>query len=163
MRLDLMPVCIFFSGIIKRRHQGSKLVHKYDGKKRMSTPHGCLWSAGRVSSYATKTSINFFPFCTLILTLNFFFCRFTVEADEPIEALTIIAEYVGDVDYLKNREDDEGNNSMMTLLYASDRSQSLIICPDKRSNISRFISGINNHTRYVSIIFKFYSLHMLES
>ncbi|XP_039687622.1 histone-lysine N-methyltransferase ATXR6 isoform X2 [Medicago truncatula] len=72
---------------------------------------------------------------------------YTVEADKPIEALTIIAEYVGDVDYLKNREDDEVNNSMMTLLYASDPSQSLIICPDKRSNIARFISGINNHTR----------------
>jgi len=85
-----------------------------------------------------------FPFCTLILTLKFFFCRFTVEADEPIEALTIIAEYVGDVDYVKNREDDEGNNNIMTLLYASDPSQSLIICPDKRSNLARFISGINN-------------------
>jgi len=45
--------------------------------------------------------------------------------------LTIIAEYVGDVDYVKNREDDEGNNSMMTLLYASDPSQSRIICADK--------------------------------
>jgi len=58
--------------------------------------------------------------------------------------LTIIAEYVGDVDYVKNREDDEGNNRMMTLLYASDPSQSLIIYrPDKPSNIARFISGIN--------------------
>ncbi|AET02742.1 histone-lysine N-methyltransferase ATXR6-like protein [Medicago truncatula] len=68
---------------------------------------------------------------------------FTVEADEPIEALTIIAEYVGDVDYVKNRENDEGNNNMMTLLYAFDPSQSLIICPNKRSNIAHFISRIN--------------------
>jgi [histone H3]-lysine27 N-methyltransferase len=57
--------------------------------------------------------------------------------------LTIIAEYVGDVDYIKNREDDEGDNNMMTLLYAADPSQSLIICPDKRSNLAHFISGIN--------------------
>ncbi|KAK4480523.1 hypothetical protein RD792_013599 [Penstemon davidsonii] len=71
---------------------------------------------------------------------------FTVEADRPIRDLTIITEYVGDVDYLKNHEDDDGD-SMMTLLTASDPSKNLVICPDKRSNIARFINGINNHTR----------------
>ncbi|KAJ7959376.1 putative Histone-lysine N-methyltransferase ATXR6 [Quillaja saponaria] len=71
---------------------------------------------------------------------------FTVEADRSIKDLTIITEYVGDVDYLKNRENDDGD-SMMTLLSASDPSQTLVICPDKRSNIARFINGINNHTR----------------
>ncbi|XP_022875326.1 histone-lysine N-methyltransferase ATXR6-like isoform X2 [Olea europaea var. sylvestris] len=70
---------------------------------------------------------------------------FTVEADKFIRDLTIITEYVGDVDYLKNRENDDGD-SMMTLLSASDPSKSLVICPDKRSNIARFINGINNHT-----------------
>jgi hypothetical protein len=99
-----------------------------------------------------------FSFCTL--TLNRFFCRFTVEADKPIKDLTIITEYVGDVDFLKNREYDDGD-SIMTLLTASNPSQSLVICPDKRSNIARFINGINNHTPYVSSIFKFYSLHMM--
>ncbi|KAK4431307.1 Histone-lysine N-methyltransferase ATXR6 [Sesamum alatum] len=69
---------------------------------------------------------------------------FTVEADRFIRDLTIITEYVGDVDYLKNREDDDGD-SMMTLLTAADPSKSLVICPDKRSNIARFINGINNH------------------
>ncbi|KAF8677204.1 hypothetical protein HU200_046681 [Digitaria exilis] len=63
---------------------------------------------------------------------------FTVEADRFIKDLTIITEYVGDVDYLRNRENDDGD-SMMTLL-------SLVICPDRRSNIARFINGINNHT-----------------
>lgn len=70
---------------------------------------------------------------------------FTVEADKSIKDLTIITEYVGDVDFLKNREYDDGD-SIMTLLSASNPSQSLVICPDKRSNIARFINGINNHT-----------------
>uniref|UniRef100_A0A1J3DQD0 [histone H3]-lysine(27) N-methyltransferase n=1 Tax=Noccaea caerulescens TaxID=107243 RepID=A0A1J3DQD0_NOCCA len=71
---------------------------------------------------------------------------FTVEADRCIKDLTIITEYVGDVDYLSNREDNYDGDSMMTLLHASDPLQCLVICPDKRSNIARFISGINNHT-----------------
>ncbi|KAK2992765.1 hypothetical protein RJ640_023278 [Escallonia rubra] len=70
---------------------------------------------------------------------------FTVEADKFIRDLTIITEYVGDVDYLKNRENDAGD-SMMTLLSAADPSKRLVICPDKHSNIARFINGINNHT-----------------
>ncbi|KMT15966.1 hypothetical protein BVRB_3g051490 [Beta vulgaris subsp. vulgaris] len=70
---------------------------------------------------------------------------FTVEADRFIKDLTIITEYVGDVDYLRNRENDDGD-SMMTLLSASNPSQSLVVCPDKRSNIARFVNGINNYT-----------------
>ncbi|CAA7399812.1 unnamed protein product [Spirodela intermedia] len=70
---------------------------------------------------------------------------FTVEADKFIKDLTVVAEYVGDVDYLKNREHDDGD-SMMTLLSADNLSRSLVICPDKRGNIARFISGINNYT-----------------
>lgn len=72
-------------------------------------------------------------------------CSFTVEADGPIKDMTFIAEYTGDVDYLKNREKDDCD-SMMTLLLANDSSRSLVICPDKRGNIARFINGINNHT-----------------
>ncbi|KAI4317120.1 hypothetical protein L6164_025024 [Bauhinia variegata] len=71
---------------------------------------------------------------------------YTVEADGPIKDMTFLAEYVGDVDYLKSREHDDCD-SMMTLLLATDSSQSLVICPDKRGNIARFISGINNHTQ----------------
>ncbi|KAK6926042.1 SET domain [Dillenia turbinata] len=70
---------------------------------------------------------------------------FTVQADRFIRDLTIVTEYVGDVDYLRNREHDDGD-SMMTLLSSADPSKSLVICPDKRSNIARFINGINNHT-----------------
>ncbi|ESQ40914.1 hypothetical protein EUTSA_v10013971mg [Eutrema salsugineum] len=71
---------------------------------------------------------------------------YTVEADGPIKDLTFIAEYTGDVDYLKNREHDDCD-SIMTLLLSEDPSKSLVICPDKYGNISRFISGINNHNR----------------
>ncbi|KNA19714.1 hypothetical protein SOVF_058990 [Spinacia oleracea] len=70
---------------------------------------------------------------------------FTVQADRSIRDLTIITEYVGDVDYLRNRENDDGD-SIMTLLSASNPSQNLVVCPDKRSNIARFINGINNYT-----------------
>jgi hypothetical protein len=72
-------------------------------------------------------------------------CSFTVEADEQIKDLTFLAEYTGDVDYIKNRENDDCD-SMMTLLLAMDPSKSLVICPDKHGNIARFINGINNHS-----------------
>jgi [histone H3]-lysine27 N-methyltransferase len=70
---------------------------------------------------------------------------FTVEADRFIRDLTVITEYVGDVDFLRDREHDDGD-SIMTLLSAPSPARSLVICPDKRSNIARFINGINNHT-----------------
>lgn len=35
----------------------------------------------------------------------------------------------------------------MTLLLSAESSESLVICPDKRGNIARFINGINNHTQ----------------
>lgn len=71
---------------------------------------------------------------------------YTVEADDLIKDMTIIAEYTGDVDYLNKRERDDCD-SMMTLLVGAKSSQSLVICADKRGNIARFISGINNHTQ----------------
>lgn len=74
-----------------------------------------------------------------------FICSYTVEVDGTIKDMTIIAEYAGDVDYIKNREKDDCD-SMMTLLLASDSSKNLVVCADKLGNISRFVSGINNHT-----------------
>ncbi|XP_024977634.1 probable Histone-lysine N-methyltransferase ATXR5 [Cynara cardunculus var. scolymus] len=69
---------------------------------------------------------------------------YTVEADDLIKDLTLIAEYAGEVDYIRNREDDDGD-SMMSLLLATDPDISLVICPDRRANIARFVSGVNNH------------------
>ncbi|XP_020203608.1 probable Histone-lysine N-methyltransferase ATXR5 [Cajanus cajan] len=71
---------------------------------------------------------------------------YTVEADDTIKDMTLIAEYTGDVDYLRKRERDDCD-SMMTLLIAAESCDSLVICADKRGNIARFISGINNHTQ----------------
>ncbi|KAF6146023.1 hypothetical protein GIB67_033382 [Kingdonia uniflora] len=51
----------------------------------------------------------------------------------------------GDVDYLKNQKHDSGD-SMMTLISATNPSESLVICPERCGNIAHFISGINNHT-----------------
>lgn len=70
---------------------------------------------------------------------------FVVEADSHIKDLTLIAEYTGDVDYMCNRLNDDSDN-LMGLLFPRDPSKELVICPDKRGNIARFISGINNHT-----------------
>ncbi|CAD6252734.1 unnamed protein product [Miscanthus lutarioriparius] len=70
---------------------------------------------------------------------------FTVQADGNIKDMTFLAEYSGDVDYLENRANDDCD-CLMTLLLSANPSQNLVICPDKWGNISRFFSGINNHT-----------------
>ncbi|KAL6853961.1 hypothetical protein ACP4OV_019990 [Aristida adscensionis] len=70
--------------------------------------------------------------------------RTHTEADGDIKDMTFIAEYVGDVDYLEHRANDDCD-CLMTLLLTEDPSQRLVICPDRRGNISRFIGGINNH------------------
>ncbi|GAB2283186.1 Probable Histone-lysine N-methyltransferase atxr5, variant 2 [Dionaea muscipula] len=83
--------------------------------------------------------------CPPLLVVHDSYEGFTVEADSQIKDMTYIAEYCGDVDYIKNRERDDCD-SLMTLLLSTDPSESLVICPDKRGNIARFINGINNHT-----------------
>ncbi|XP_024364099.1 histone-lysine N-methyltransferase ATXR6 [Physcomitrium patens] len=70
---------------------------------------------------------------------------FVVEADGNIKDLTIIAEYTGEVDYMRCREHDSGN-SIMGLLFSDDPAKELVICPDRCGNIARFVSGINNHS-----------------
>ena len=69
-------------------------------------------------------------------------------ADANIKDMTFIAEFAGDVDYLENRENDDCD-CLMTLLWIADPFQRLVTCPDKRGNISRFTTGINNHTPLV--------------
>lgn len=96
------------------------------------------------SKYSYTRSLGFLDSASIeLVALSWF--RFTVEADGLIKDMTFLTEYTGDVDYTQNREHDDGD-SMMSLLSAADKSKSLVICPDKRGNIARFISGINNHT-----------------
>ncbi|EYU30394.1 hypothetical protein MIMGU_mgv1a024331mg, partial [Erythranthe guttata] len=56
-------------------------------------------------------------------------------------------------DYIINLEQDDCD-SMMTLLSSADPSKSLVACADRLGNISRVISGINNHTtkKYVKCV-----------
>lgn len=90
-----------------------------------------------------KCSLMRITIWTKLLEIRFW-SRYTVEADGPIKDMTFISEYTGDVDFIDNREHDDCD-SMMTLLLATEPSQSLVICADKRGNIARFINGINNH------------------
>jgi hypothetical protein len=53
-------------------------------------------------------------------------------------------EYIGNVNYIKNKEFDDCDQ--MTLLLAIEAFNNLVICDDKHKNISRIISGINSHT-----------------
>lgn len=69
--------------------------------------------------------------------------RYVVVADAPIEDRTLLSEYVGQVDFLANRECDSCD-SIMDLLRTGDPSSSLVIVPDRVGNLARYISGINN-------------------
>ena len=55
-----------------------------------------------------------------------------MQADAYIKDLTFLTEYTGDVDYLKNREND-GCDSIMTLLSPADPSKKLVIFLDKHA------------------------------
>ncbi|KAF3660240.1 hypothetical protein FXO37_13582 [Capsicum annuum] len=83
--------------------------------------------------------------------LLLFNSRFTIEVDVFIRDWTMITEYVRDVDYLNNREADDGD-STMTLLSTNNTSKDLVICLDKRNNIARFINNKHlksGNTRYL--------------
>ncbi|KAB2596838.1 histone-lysine N-methyltransferase ATXR6 [Pyrus ussuriensis x Pyrus communis] len=73
---------------------------------------------------------------------------FTVEADKHIRDLTLITEYAGDVDYLKNRENDDGD-STMTLLSAV----TVIWCSDwrKKQNLRCVRFNVNGESRVLLI------------
>eukprot|EP01017_Pseudomicrothorax_dubius_P011867 TRINITY_DN14569_c0_g1_i2.p1 TRINITY_DN14569_c0_g1~~TRINITY_DN14569_c0_g1_i2.p1 ORF type:complete len:510 (-),score=89.43 TRINITY_DN14569_c0_g1_i2:39-1568(-) len=68
---------------------------------------------------------------------------YIVRADARIPARTLIAEYVGEVDFARNHVFDD-NDSIMDLLRTVQSSTSLVIIPKARANIARFLSGINN-------------------
>ena len=57
--------------------------------------------------------------------------------------LTLIGEYLGEVRTLRQVLFDE-NDSIMELLSTGDADTTLMIRPEKFSNIGRFFNGINN-------------------
>jgi hypothetical protein len=69
---------------------------------------------------------------------------FVVQARSIIPKFTLISEYVGDVDFLRKRLLDQ-NDSIMDLIRTPHSSSYLVICPESKGNIARFISGINNN------------------
>ena len=74
---------------------------------------------------------------------------YAVKANTRIKKNTLICEYTGDV--LTFKEfclRGIKNDSIMDLTYTPQSETSLIICPYKHSNIARFISGINNFTKF---------------
>lgn len=66
-----------------------------------------------------------------------------VQALEDIHALTLICEYSGEINLARKRLFDR-NDSIMDLIRTPSSTNSLVICPDKKGNLARFLSGINN-------------------
>ena len=64
---------------------------------------------------------------------------FVVEPDNAIKYLTIVAEYIGDVDYISNRNRDDGVSIIMGLLLTNSLDKERVICPNKRGHIARFV------------------------
>ena len=60
--------------------------------------------------------------------------------------MTMLCEYTGEVDFSANHLLSE-NDSIMELLRTSSSETSLVIIPNRYSNLARFISGINNHSK----------------
>ncbi|KAL4505289.1 hypothetical protein ABPG72_016356 [Tetrahymena utriculariae] len=71
---------------------------------------------------------------------------FIVRAMDDIKAKTLICEYVGEVDYARNHIFNK-NDSIMDLLRTARSKTSLVIVPDKKGNLARFLSGINNTSK----------------
>ena len=67
-----------------------------------------------------------------------------MKATDNIPIYTLICEYTGEVGHLRKNLFDVTNDSIFDLLKAPSSSQSLVVYPGNRSNIARFISGINN-------------------
>lgn len=72
---------------------------------------------------------------------------FVVEADAAIPDRTLICEYVGEVATVRQLRKDTlaaDSDSLMDLLRGADSKSTLLINPDRKGNIARFLSGINN-------------------
>lgn len=72
--------------------------------------------------------------------------RFIVRAIDDISQNTIITEYTGEVDLLRNQL-LSNNDSIMDLIRSPNSASSLVILTEKYGNLARFLSGINNYRR----------------
>ena len=80
---------------------------------------------------------------------------FVVRAQDDIAKGTLICEYVGLV-YTYRELVFSSNDSIMTLLKTPRSETTLVILPEKHGNISKFISGVNNHNQELkySVLYK---------
>jgi len=72
---------------------------------------------------------------------------YDVTADKDIKERTLICEYIGEVITLRKCVDLEAtnkNDSIMDLRVGCNSDETLIIRPEKLTNMARFINGINN-------------------
>lgn len=69
---------------------------------------------------------------------------YDVKAIKNIPRGTIICEYVGEVITKREALNMPSYNDMMELLTTNDADSSLLIWPQKKTNIARFINGVNN-------------------
>ena len=72
---------------------------------------------------------------------------YDVIVDKDIKEKTLICEYIGEVITLRKCVDLEAtnkNDSIMDLRIGCNSDETLIIRPEKQTNMARFINGINN-------------------
>ena len=60
--------------------------------------------------------------------------------------LTLLCEYSGEV-YISRKKLFDNNDSIMELIRTPFSSSSLVVAPEKKGNIARFFSGINNNSK----------------
>eukprot|EP00347_Sterkiella_histriomuscorum_P019555 403341187 len=71
---------------------------------------------------------------------------FYVEAAQDLQDLTLLCEYAGEVRTLRQTIFDK-NDSIMELLDTGDSDTSLVIAPQKYSNVGRFFNSINKSSK----------------
>lgn len=72
---------------------------------------------------------------------------YDVISDRDIREKTLICEYIGEVVTLRKcieYEAESKNDSLMELRVGCNSNETLIIRPEKYTNMARFINGINN-------------------
>lgn len=72
---------------------------------------------------------------------------YDVVADREIREKTLICEYIGEVVSLRRcieLETSSKNDSLMDLRVGCNSEETLIIRPERYTNMARFINGVNN-------------------
>lgn len=68
---------------------------------------------------------------------------YDVKAGKDIPKGTIICEYIGEVITKRQAQHELHNDSLMDLMMGINADSSLVIKPEKYTNMARFINGVN--------------------